>query len=41
MPTNVLHGQVRKENKTLPQESWGGGFLYNFEYFLNKPCDPL
>ncbi len=30
MPTNVLHGQVLRKIKKLPQESQGGGFLYNF-----------
>ncbi len=30
MPTNVLHGQVLGKIKQLPQESLGGGFLYNF-----------
>ncbi len=33
MPTNVLHGQVLVNIKKLPQESWGGDFLYNSEYF--------
>ncbi len=40
MPTNVLHGQVLRENK-LPQESWRGSFLYNFIYVFNKPGDPF
>ncbi len=30
MPINVLHGQVLRETKKLPQESRGGSFLYNF-----------
>ncbi len=30
MSTNVLHGQALRKVKKLPQESRGGGFLYNF-----------
>ncbi len=30
MSTNVLHGQVLRENKKLHQESQEGGLLYNF-----------
>ncbi len=41
MPTNVLHGQVFGKIKKLPPKSGEGGFLYNFVYFLNKPCDLL